>query len=436
MGVRAKGNNIMDYQPKHFQQLPDPDSLRGQGGLHFPREQTAREIGPGVWWLGAGSCVGWIETDDGVVVIDAGFNRREVIDELRRTSAKPVTHVIYTHGHEDHVFTEARFAELASPATRVIAHGYVPERLSKYEMLRDHIARTNATQFHARTEALRREVRYRYPDLVYWDATTLDAGGRRIELFHGRGETDDATVVHVPDAGVVFAGDFLISSFPNLGNPYKVPRYCRGWYETLERIRSLIPRVVAPGHGLALVEGAEAVRCLDDTIAALRYLHDEVVRRLNEGQPLERMVAEVRLPAALEDSPYLRQVYSRAEFAVMEIQRGYTGWYDGEPVDLFPTPRLTLASHLRELIGDDGAILARSRMLWDRGERAAALELLQILLRAAPDHAAARAQRLAYMEALLAEDKCLMSRGVWHHFADLDRTFVQEGGEGRTVPGW
>ncbi|MFN8559026.1 MAG: alkyl sulfatase dimerization domain-containing protein [Dehalococcoidia bacterium] len=415
----------MDYQPRHFRDLPDPAAVRGPGGsLHFPIDMTAREVAPGVFWLGAGSCAGWVVTDTGVVVIDAGFNRPQVVTELRRTSDRPVTHVIYSHGHEDHVFTAARFAELAGPETRVIAHALVPERLSKYELLRGHIARTNATQFHAPVELLRAPVAYRYPDETYWDARTLDAGGRRIDLFHGRGETDDATVVVVPDANVVFAGDFLISSFPNLGNPYKVPRYCRGWYETLERIRALRPRVVAPGHGLALVEGEEALRCLDDTIAALRWLHDEVVRRLNEGQHLEQMVAEVRLPPNLEDSPYLRQVYSRAEFAVMEIQRGYTGWYDGDPADLLPPPRLALAPHLRELIGDDDAIIARSRALWERGERAAAIELLQVLLRAAPDHAAGRVQRLRYMETLLDEDRCLMSRGVWYQFADLDRAFI------------
>jgi alkyl sulfatase BDS1-like metallo-beta-lactamase superfamily hydrolase len=114
------------------------------------------------------------------------------------------------------------------------------------------------------------------------------------------------------------------------------------------------------------------------------------------------------------------------EFAVMEIQRGYTGWYDGDPADLLPTPRLAVAPHLRELIGDDEAIIARSRRLWEQGERHAALELLQVLLRAAPNHRAARAQRLAYMEALLADDRCLMSRGVWHHFADADREFLAQ----------
>ena len=415
----------MDYQPRHFADLPDPEELRRQRTtLHFPTDMTAREIAPGVWWLAAGSCVGWVETADGVVLIDAGFNRPEVLRELRRTTDKPVTEVIYTHGHEDHVFTDERFAEIGSEQTRVIAHGFVPERLSKYTMLRDHIRRTNAVQFHRSFDQMPSQVSYRYPDVTYWDSYTLDRGGRRIELFHGRGETDDATMVHVPDADVVFAGDFLISSFPNLGNPYKVPRYCRGWYETLERVQALGPRVLAPGHGLELVQESDAARCLDDTIGALRFLHDEVVRRLNAGQPLEQMVAEMRLPQELEDSPYLRQVYSRMEFAVMEIQRGYTGWYDGDPADLLPPPRLAVAPHLRELIGDDDAILARSRQLWERGERHAAIELLQVLLRAAPDHRAARAQRLVYMDTLLSDDRCLMSRGVWHHFADEDRAFL------------
>ena len=125
----------------------------------------------------------------------------------------------------------------------VIGHALLPERLSKYEMLSEHISRTGRLQFH-RTIAGPARRAYRYPDIIYHGDYEFTLGGRRFVLFHARGETDDGTVVHVPDEGVVFAGDLLISSWPNLGNPFKVPRYGRGWYEALERIQRLNPRVV------------------------------------------------------------------------------------------------------------------------------------------------------------------------------------------------
>lgn len=433
-GGPARPKQPMNEQPRHFQDLPEPESIdRRRSPLMFPVDLRAVEVAEGVHWIAAGSCAGWVTTPEGVVLIDSGLGRREVFEELRRTAGDaPIRYVIYTHGHEDHVLLAERFAQLA-PDGQVIAHGFVPERLRKYEELRTHTNRINSIQFHLPMPVQERD--YKYPDIVYWDTYSFELGGRRFELFHGRGETDDATVVHLPDDGVVFAGDFLISALPNLGNPYKVPRYCRGWIETLERILSLQPQVVAPGHGVGLLSGEREVQAgLGDTVRALRFLHDEVLRRLNEGQQLEQMVAEVRLPPQLEESPYLRQTYSRVEFAVIAIHRAYAGWFDGDPSDLFPLPRRAIAHELRQLIGDDGAIISRAEALWSEGRRQEAVELVQIVLRDAPDHTQARRTRLRWMEALLQDDRCVMSRGAWHHFADQDRGFLAKHAQRKTSP--
>ena len=40
----------------------------------------------------------------------------------------------------------------------------------------------------------------RHPDEIYDDALALTIGGERIELFHGRGETDDAPSCGYPNA--------------------------------------------------------------------------------------------------------------------------------------------------------------------------------------------------------------------------------------------
>jgi glyoxylase-like metal-dependent hydrolase (beta-lactamase superfamily II) len=414
----------MNYQPAHYATLPAPEEH-----AHFPvappKETAVVQISESGYWINAFSNAGWFVTSEGVVLIDSGANSRAVTEELRRTTDLPIRYVVYTHGHADHTFTAERFAQVADAGTKVIGHAFLPERLSKYEVLHDHIVRTNQLQFHRPMGRPGVRPPSKYPDIVYHGEYEFTLGGRRFHLFHARGETDDATIVHVEDEGVVFAGDFLISSWPNLGNPFKVPRYARGWYEALERIQGLKPRVVAPGHGIHLLRDPQAIdACLGDTIATLRYLHDEVVRRLNEGQTLAQMQAEIRLPRHLEDSPYLEQSYSRMEMAVAEIHRGYTGWFDWDPSDLYAVPRPAVARVLRRLIDDDDAIVGAARELWQSGARDQAVEVLQVLLRDGEGHVEGRRLRLQFMETLLADDKCLMSRGVWHYYAGLDRAFL------------
>ena len=56
----------MQYQPRHFQGLPEPESIRRASPLMFPSDLNAVEIGDGVNWIAAGSCAGWVKTADGV----------------------------------------------------------------------------------------------------------------------------------------------------------------------------------------------------------------------------------------------------------------------------------------------------------------------------------------------------------------------------------
>lgn len=96
----------------------------------------------------------------------------------------------------------------------------------------------------------------RRPDEVHDDRLSLPICGERIELFHGRGETDDATFVWLPERRVLASGDFVIWVFPNAGNPRKVQRYAAEWAAALRRMEGLAPSVLIPGHG-PVVFGAE-----------------------------------------------------------------------------------------------------------------------------------------------------------------------------------
>ncbi|MEX2237117.1 MAG: alkyl sulfatase dimerization domain-containing protein [Dehalococcoidia bacterium] len=384
--------------------------------------RVPEEIGPGVYATGGFGNSGWVITDEGVVVIDTGLGPgpgKQIRDAIATTSDRPIAAVIYTHGHHDHVLGTPSFVE---GGTRVIAHDNVAGRFDRYKLTRDYINLINGIQFGF--DLTGRTYEYVYPTEPYARDYRLELSGRAIEVFHGKGETDDASIVHVPDCGAVFAGDFLIGSFPNIGNPYKVIRYEREWFEALERVRALNPQAIMPGHGQIWRAGREMDQMLDDTIAVMRFLHVETVRQINAGASVEEAVERIRLPENLEQSPYLAQTYSRVEFAVTNIYRRYCGWFDFNPAHLLRVPRREMAAGVADLRRDDQKIIQRARELHEDRLHQQALELLDLILLRHEDDREGRELRASILEALANSDRCLMSRDAYLHYLQKDRELL------------
>lgn len=200
------------------------------------------------------------------------------------------------------------------------------------------------------------------PTVAYEDRLVLDGlGDQALMCRHGLGETDDHTWVWIPDPRVVVGGDFIVSSLPNAGTPFRVQRYVLEWAEALEEMASLDPAAIISGHGGVFREHGQEM--LATTARALRYLDAEVVRRLNEGQWQEQILAEVELPDDLASSSYLQPLYGCTAFAVRDVMRRYMGWYDGNPSMLFPSNRADIAHEVVALAGGTGPILDRARAL-------------------------------------------------------------------------
>lgn len=68
----------------------------------------------------------FIVNEADVVVVDTGLmpaSTRRMIEELRKLTPKPVTHVVNTHWHDDHVNGNGIYRE-AFPGVQVIAHSH------------------------------------------------------------------------------------------------------------------------------------------------------------------------------------------------------------------------------------------------------------------------------------------------------------------------
>jgi glyoxylase-like metal-dependent hydrolase (beta-lactamase superfamily II) len=363
----------------------------------------------------------WVMTDEGVVIMDTGTGTVAplVKEEIARETNKPVKYIIYSHGHFDHIEGASAFMD---HHPEVIGHENLVLRFDRYKQTADYFRQIMDIQI--RQTLPIKQAPFVYPTITYRDDYSFKLGGKTFELFHGKGESDDCTLVWIPELKAVFCGDLLEGSFPNLGNPFKVMRYAKEWAETLERVLALNPDLAIGGDAV-LTDNREINAHFKETIELLRYLEDSVIYAANHGKNLEQMTEEIQLPPHLENSPNLQQIYSRREFAIYNIWKRYCGYFDFSASGVLPRPKKELASIARRLIGNDEVILQKAEELSNNGQLQLALETLDLILKLDYENVPARRLRLEILERLADTDICLMSRNVWTYYLDEDKNFLK-----------
>lgn len=229
------------------------------------------------WWIEIGSgifvrryaeldlSVGLVVGAGGCLVLDTGGDAvqgAELAAAVRELTPHPWT-VVLTHSHFDHSFGTEAFLPCPVWAQRGChadlvesGAGQQEKRVRQYrEQGRPHIADRIA------------EVEIVLPDHLVDDRAELLVGDRPVVLAHyGPAHSSHDLVVHVPDAGVVFAGDLVEHGAPpQFGDADPL-----AWPGALDRILALDAPVVLPGHGDPV--DREFVRAQRDELAAVAEL--------------------------------------------------------------------------------------------------------------------------------------------------------------------
>lgn len=349
-----------------------------------------------------------VRTDAGLVLVDTGSRETasQTVAALRRWDDSRVHTVIYTHGHIDHTWgarlldQEADSRGIARP--RIVAHRNVLNRFDRYDATHGLNSLVMGRQFNQPGYTFPQE--HRRPDEVYDDELTVTVGGVRIELFHGRGETDDATFVWLPEQRVLVSGDFVIWVFPNAGNPRKVQRFAPDWAAALRRMEVLKPEVLIPGHGPVIFGEARVTQVLRDGAEVLESLTRQTLELMNRGSSLDEILHAVSAPADLLAKPYLLPRYDDPEFVVRNIWHLYAGWFDGNPAHLKPAPATELAIELASLAGGADKLAQRAAVLAEGGRTRLAAHLAELAAAASPQDKAIQGIRaLVYTRCINAE---------------------------------
>ena len=242
------------------------------------------EVAPGVWMVQGASALGtpanrnfisnagFVVTDDGVVAID-GLGSPALADELlaaiARITPRPVRHVIVTHYHADHVYGLQSFKERGA---NIIAHRDGREYLaSETAQLRLQASRSElAPWIDERTRLVPAD---RWIDA----AVTLEVGGTKFVLQPaGPAHTPEDLVVHLPQRGVLFAGDLVFRGrIPFVGQADSAR-----WIESLDRLLAFDARLIIPGHGPASTSARADLQLTRDYLVHLRQTMGEAARNL------------------------------------------------------------------------------------------------------------------------------------------------------------
>jgi glyoxylase-like metal-dependent hydrolase (beta-lactamase superfamily II) len=218
------------------------------------------------------SNAGFVVTPAGVVVIDAlgaPALARELMDRIRAITDHPVTHVIVTHYHADHIYGLQEFKRAGA---RIIAHRKALEYLNSDTAL----SRLEASR--AQLAPLIDSNTRLVPADEWLDAAQeLVVGGVRFVLQPvGPAHTPEDLVVFMPGERVLFAGDLVFRGrIPFVGQADSGQ-----WIKSLDTLLAFDAQVVVPGHGPLSTTAAQDMALTRDYLAHLRETMGRAARNL------------------------------------------------------------------------------------------------------------------------------------------------------------
>jgi len=179
-----------------------------------------------------------IKGERDAVLVDPPLTREQAADVAAwvKASGKNLTHIFATHGHGDHWFTAGLLADTFG--ARVVASAGTIAQMHRNVAMRE----------------------------VFWDklfpdqipdspVTAVTPAGNRFELEGhelriievGHSDTDETSVLHVPDLSLVVAGDVIYNGV----HQFLVESKGSGrdeWRKAIDTVEALRPRFIVTGH--------------------------------------------------------------------------------------------------------------------------------------------------------------------------------------------
>ena len=230
-------------------------------------------------------------TSDGVVLVDTKYKEygSDILAEVGKITAKPVTTIINTHTHYDHSGSNTEFPDTVN----IVAHANTAAHMASSDC-------DDGMGFEGGSikncEHFQGENRKFLPDTTFSTRHTLFSGADQIDLYYfGRGHTDGDTFVVFKEARTVHTGDM----FARKGLPFIDAANTNGsateFGATLQKAVDGIPDVdtVIPGH-------ADDPLVWQDLVDYAGFYND-ILMKTQQGKAAGRSAAEIISSYSLPD---------------------------------------------------------------------------------------------------------------------------------------
>lgn len=235
---------------------------------------AAQRVSPSAWYVEGVSALGspanqnfisnaaFVVTPAGVVVIDALGSPAlagRLVAEIRKVTPRPITHVIVTHYHADHIYGLQTFKALGA---RIIAHAAAREYLnSETARQRLEVSRVELAPW------VDDDTRLVEADEWLTEDKVLQVGGMDFQIRKvGPSHTPEDLVIYMPGEKVLFAGDLVFRS----RIPYVGKADSRHWISALKTLLTFDAQVIVPGHGPLSHEARKDMQLTHDYLVYLR----------------------------------------------------------------------------------------------------------------------------------------------------------------------
>ena len=253
------------------------------------RPALSEQLAPGVYFRQGDNDIrqpantSWIEFRDFVVVVDGNtpWGVRAILQEIRKTTSKPIRYVFDTHYHWDHSQGNSVMADQG--VTVICSQDCATELTTKGK--EEWAAMSRRTDQYSLAP-----YRLEPPSLVFEQFMAIDDGDRRLELHRvGPAHTIGDAVAFLPKEGILFTGDLCVNwrSGNNVGDRDADHLH---WVQVLDDLARWNLRTVIPGHG-----GPGTVDTLRAQRAFLNDLWQQVSGGKKAGKTVDRLVQEIDL---------------------------------------------------------------------------------------------------------------------------------------------